>query len=203
MARRLGDRPALGYALNARMSALWGVKPGAERLATAVELGEVAEEVGDELLALHGHMWRLRELLVRGDVDAVKVEIARFEQQERGPVHPLEISFSCNVTAVMALIEGNFDAAEQAARQAMAVAQGYNPLVRPFFASLMWWTWWQRGAFATHHEEWRLGSKNLPSSIRVCAPRGPSSTARQVRRSGPSTNWALSWTWDGRARPPT
>ncbi len=162
MARRLGDLPALGYALNARMSALWGVKPGAERLATAIELGEVAEEVGDELLALHGHMWRLRELLVRGDVDAVKEEIVRFEERDRGPVHPLEASFACNVAAVMALLEGKVDAAEEAARQAMVVAQGYNELVRPLFGALMWWTWWQRGDLASSLGEFRLSVDLAP-----------------------------------------
>ncbi|MGO9854071.1 MAG: ATP-binding protein [Acidimicrobiales bacterium] len=163
MARRLGDRPALGYALNARMSALWGVQPGAERLATAIELGEVAEEVGDELLALHGHMWRLRELLVRGDVDAVREEIERFEERDGGPVHPLEASFACNVAAVMAMLEGDFEAAEQAARQAMVVAQGYNELVRPFYGALMWWTWWQRGEFTSSLEEFRLGVDMAPA----------------------------------------
>jgi len=162
MARRLGDRPALGYALNARMSALWGVKTGAERLATAIELGEVAEEVGDELLALHGHMWRVRELLVRGDVDAVKEEIARFDERDRGPVHPLEASFACNVAAIMAMLDGHFEAAERAAQQSMAVAQGYNELVRPFYAALMWWTWWQRGDLATSFEGWRIGVDEAP-----------------------------------------
>ena len=163
MARRLGDRPALGYALNARMSVLWGVEPGAERLATAIELGEVAQELGDELLALHGHMWRLRELLVRGDVAAVTEEIVRYEERDRGPVHPLEASFSCNVAAVMALLEGNFDAAERSARQAMVVAQGYNELVRPFYGALMWWTWWQRDELASSVEEFRQGVDMAPA----------------------------------------
>ena len=123
----------------------------------------MAEEVGDELLALHGHMWRLRELLVRGDVDAVTEEIVRFEERDRGPVHPLEASFACNVAAVMALLEGNVDAAEQSARQAMVVAQGYNELVRPFYGALMWWTWWQRGDFASSVEEFRLSVDTAPA----------------------------------------
>ena len=80
MARRLGDRVALGYALNARMHALWGIEPAPERLAIGTELGEIADDIGDELLALHGHMWRIRELLAQGDVDAVNEEIARFRR---------------------------------------------------------------------------------------------------------------------------
>ena len=97
MARRLGDRVALGYALNARMHALWGIGPAPERLATGTELGEIADDIGDELLALHGHMWRIRELLAQGDVDAVNEEIARFRARETGPVHPLEASYAFNV----------------------------------------------------------------------------------------------------------
>ena len=81
----------------------------------------------------------------------------RYEEREPGPVHPLEASFSCNVAAVMALLEGNFDAAERSARQAIVVAQGYNELVRPFYGALMWWTWWQRGELASSVEEFRLG----------------------------------------------
>ena len=110
MARRLGDRAALGYALNARMHALWGIEPAPERLATGTELGEIADDIGDELLALHGHMWRIRELLAQGDVDAVNEEIARFRARDTGPVHPLEASFVFNVAAMMALLAGDVEA---------------------------------------------------------------------------------------------
>ena len=108
MARSLGDRVALGFALNARMHALWGIDPAPERLAIGIELGEIADDIGDELLALHGHMWRIRELLAQGDVDAVHEEIARFGARDTGPVHPLEASFGLNVSAMMAQLEGDF-----------------------------------------------------------------------------------------------
>ena len=148
MARRLGDRVALGYALNARMHALWGIDPAAERLATGTELGEIADEIGDEQLALHGHMWRVRELLAQGDVDAVNEEIARFRARDTGPVHPLEASFGFNVTAMMALLEGDFETAEQLGQRALEVAEGHNELALSFYGALMVWTWWQRGDLA-------------------------------------------------------
>jgi DNA-binding SARP family transcriptional activator len=148
MARRLGDRVALGYALNARMHALWGIDPAAERLATGTELGEIADEIGDEQLALHGHMWRIRELLAQGDVDAVNEEIARFRARDTGPVHPLEASFGFNVTAMMALLEGDFETAEQLGQRALEVAEGHNELALSFYGALMVWTWWQRGDLA-------------------------------------------------------
>ena len=144
MARRLGDRVALGYALNARMHALWGVGAAPERLATGTELGEIADDIGDELLALHGHMWRIRELLAQGHVDAVNEEIARFRARDTGPVHPLEASYAFNVTAMMALLEGKFERAEQLGQRALEVAEGHNELALSFYGALMLWTWWQR-----------------------------------------------------------
>ena len=145
MARRLGDRIALGYALNARMHALWGIAPAPERLATGTELGEIADDIGDELLALHGHMWRIRELLAQGDVNAVSEEIARFRARATGPVHPLEASFAFNVTAMMALLAGDFETAEQMGQRALEVAEGHVELALSFYGALMMWTWWQRG----------------------------------------------------------
>jgi DNA-binding SARP family transcriptional activator/tetratricopeptide (TPR) repeat protein len=148
IARRLGDRVALGYALNARMHALWGIDPAPERLAAGTELGEIADEIGDEQLALHGHMWRIRELLAQGDVDAVNGEIARFRARDTGPVHPLEASFAFNVTAMMALLEGDFETAEQLGQRALEVAEGHNDLALSFYGTLMVWTWWQRDDLA-------------------------------------------------------
>ena len=147
MARSLADRVALGYALNARMHALWGIEPAPERLAIGTELGEIADDIGDELLSLHGHMWRIRELLAQGDVDAVHEEIARFGARDTGPVHPLEAAFGFNVSAMMAQLEGDFEKAEELGQRAMEVAEGHNELALSFYAALMLWTWWQRGAF--------------------------------------------------------
>jgi len=152
MARRIGDRSALGYALNARMHALWGIEPAPERLAIGTEIGEIADDVGDELLALHGHMWRIRELLAQGDVDAVNHEIARFEARDIRPPYPLEAAYGHNVAAMMALIAGDFEGAESLAQRAMEVAEAYNELALVIYGALMVWAWWQRdelGAFNT------------------------------------------------------
>jgi DNA-binding SARP family transcriptional activator/tetratricopeptide (TPR) repeat protein len=144
MARRLGDRNALGYALNARFHALWGIEPAPERLAVGTELGQIADDVGDELLALHGHMWRVRELLAQGDIDAVNEEVARFDARDNGPRHPLAYSYACNVRAMMALVNGDFAEAERLGPLAMELAEGYNDLALSFYGALMSWTWWQR-----------------------------------------------------------
>ena len=48
----------------------------------------------------------------------------------------------------MALLAGDFEAAEQLGQRAMEVAEGYNELALSFYGALMMWTWWQRGDLA-------------------------------------------------------
>ncbi len=162
MARRLKDRGTLGFALSNHLRLLWGPEAAAERLATAVELGEIAEETGSERLALAGHMWRVRELLVRGDVDAVDEEIARFDAGHTGPVHPLEVAFSGNAAAMLALMRGQFVVAESSARQAEEAAREYHDLARNLYAAVMWWTWWQRGELSRPDHELREAVAQAP-----------------------------------------
>jgi hypothetical protein len=149
MARRLGDRSALGHVLNARLHALRGIEPAPERLAIGTELVEIAADVDDDLLALQGHMWRVRELLAQGDVDAVDEEIERFAAAHgTGPVHPLLLSYSYNVEAMMALVYGDFEKADRLGPLAMEAAADYNEMALIFYGALMAWTWWQRGELA-------------------------------------------------------
>ena len=127
-----------------------GGSPAApERLAAGRELGEIAEDVGDELLAVHGHMWRVRELLARGDVDAVNDELSQFAARDTAPPHPLVVSLSSNLAAMMALVTGEFDDADRFARTALETAEGYNDMAFSFYGALMAWTWWQRDDLAT------------------------------------------------------
>jgi tetratricopeptide (TPR) repeat protein len=163
MARRLGDRAALGYALNARMHALWGIEPAPERLATVTELAEIAEDVGDELLALHAHQWRIRELLAQGDVDAVTDELAQFQDRDTGPMNPLVASYAYNVGAMMATVAGDFERAERLGQQALAAAEGYNELAPSFYGAMLLWTWWQRGEIVGQENTFRDVIAQSPS----------------------------------------
>jgi DNA-binding SARP family transcriptional activator/tetratricopeptide (TPR) repeat protein len=149
MARRLNDRTTLAYALNARIHALSGIAAAPERLAAGRELGEIAEDAGDELLALHGHMWRVRELLARGDVDAANHERLEFATRDTGPAHPLVLSLSSNLASMMALVSGDLDEAEWWARTALETGEGYNEMAFSFYGAMMAWTWWQRDELAT------------------------------------------------------
>ena len=199
MARGLADRVALGYALNARMHALWGIEPAPERLAIGTELGEIADDIGDELLSLHGHMWRIRELLAQGDVDAVHEEIARFGARDTGPVHPLEASFGFNVSAMMAQLEGDFEKAEELGQRAMEVAEGHNELALSFYAALMLWTWWQRGAFGPPDGPFGAAPRPRPDGVsRGVRGPGPRPCRAGRHRRGAARTRPARGSWDGR-----
>ena len=60
-----------------------------------------------------------------------------------------EATFTHNVAAMMALVAGDFQAAQGSARQALEVAEGYNDQALTFYGGLMMWTWWQRDDFAS------------------------------------------------------
>ncbi len=191
MARRLGDRSALGYALNARIHALWGIEPATERLATANELGEIADDVGDEFLALHGYMWRVRELLAQGDVDAVKDEIARYAARRTGPIHPIDASYGGNVAAMMALVAGDVDLGEALGRRALEVALPHNELAHGFYAALMVWTWWQRDELASMHTASSSSGRAEPGGLPQRACRAGPGPRRGGRDRGGARSAAL------------
>jgi DNA-binding SARP family transcriptional activator len=165
MARRLNDLAALGYALNARMHALWGSEHARERLAVGTELGLVADDIGDESLALHGHMWRMRELMAEGDMDAVRREMAAFGSRDGGPAHPLEASFALNVAAMIALVAGDSTEAELLARQALEASGADRTLAKRVFGMLMAWTWWQRDGLRTPRNELVDAVGSSPESL--------------------------------------
>jgi len=155
MARRLGDPGVLGFVLSARMQVLWGVAPARERLATSIEIGEIAEETADERLRMQGCVWRVRELLVIGAIDAIKEELAGLEGEVTGPVDPLETSFRQSTAALMALLNGDIDEATRAARRFFEESQAFGEYAQAIYVALMWWTWWQQGGLASPHHEMR------------------------------------------------
>src|SRR5262249_12048452 len=74
MARRVGDRGALAYVLDATPYAIWGPDNLDERLALADELMRLAGEIGDVRLAAEAHGWKAGHYLELGDIVAVDRE---------------------------------------------------------------------------------------------------------------------------------
>jgi AAA ATPase domain len=78
-ARALGNPVLLGSALGARHLALWEPGTARERLVLADEQLALAEETQDFQLAMHGHAWRIADLLELGEVDAANEALVRYE----------------------------------------------------------------------------------------------------------------------------
>jgi DNA-binding SARP family transcriptional activator/tetratricopeptide (TPR) repeat protein len=111
IARSVGDIRGIGYALDARHWSLWGPANVDERLAAANELLELAEESGDERLAMQGHRWRMIDLLELCDMAEVDVEIDAYTALAEKRRRPSEAPYTRFLHAMRLLLTGDFDRA--------------------------------------------------------------------------------------------
>jgi DNA-binding SARP family transcriptional activator len=148
MARAVGDATTLVYTLAARHAALWGPDAVDEQLAVADEVVRLAEGSGDRERGLVGQGWRLNDLLVLGDRAAVDEAVdtcARWAVELRQPAHRW---YATHCRAMLAMLDGRFDAVEDLISQALA----FNPQVHDQSASQSWVI----QMYALRHEEGRL-----------------------------------------------
>lgn len=68
MARRSGDRFALGWSLDVQHCAAWGVAAPGELAAIADEMLELSKQLADDELQLDAQLWRMVDHLELGDV---------------------------------------------------------------------------------------------------------------------------------------
>ena len=155
MARRLGDRDVLGLALGARMQSLWGSAPQRERLATSIELEEIAVDSGDQQRLRQANLWHIRELLATGAIDAVHRIKARHEERSRGPADPLDRSYEHNLNSLLALLAGDLGTAEQLAERGLKALDHFEAMANGMYGSLLWWAWWQQGELASPDHPFR------------------------------------------------
>jgi DNA-binding SARP family transcriptional activator/class 3 adenylate cyclase len=136
MARRVGDKATLANVLASTHRATCGPDTLPESLALAVELGHVADEVGDRRLRALAHTWLLDHQLEVGDIDAVERELdalqhlaeARKERYFKWLVGSFRGSYAhlqgrlehCETLANVALAH-RFEGRDESADQAFAV----------------------------------------------------------------------------------
>jgi tetratricopeptide (TPR) repeat protein len=134
MARGVGDPTTLLYTLAAHHAALWGPDAVVEQLAVADEVVRLAESSGDRERGLVGLVWRLNDLLILGEREAVDVAVdtcARWAEEVRQPAHTW---YARHCQAMLAMLDGRFDAAEDLVSKALA----FNPQMHDQGASQSW-----------------------------------------------------------------
>jgi tetratricopeptide (TPR) repeat protein len=123
MARRLGNRDALAYALEGRHCANMGPRTVDRRQEIADELIAVAEEIEDTERAYAGHEYRFHALLEAGDAATARQALAAMTRIAGELRQPAQLWFAGVNRAKLALFEGRFDDADGLIREAFELGQ--------------------------------------------------------------------------------
>jgi tetratricopeptide (TPR) repeat protein len=124
LARELGDPATLAYALAGRHFALWAPDtPLQERLATAAEIVQLAEQAGKRDLALVGRVWRIIDLLEQCDVATAAAEIEAFGRLATDSHEAFQEWQAVSMRAMLATMQGRLGDAEQLVQEAFSLGQ--------------------------------------------------------------------------------
>jgi tetratricopeptide (TPR) repeat protein len=149
MARAAGDPATLLYTLAARHAAMWGPDAVDEQLAVADEVVRLAEISGDRERGLAGLGWRITDLLVLGDRDAVDEAIQTCVDWAESLPQPAHRWYATHALAMIAVVDGRFDSVEDLTSTALA----FNPQLHDQSASQSW----AIQMYALRGEQGRLG----------------------------------------------
>jgi hypothetical protein len=121
-ALRTGDRATLAACLLAQHNAIWEPGNAADRLALAVQITELAEEIGDLELAAEARLLRVADLLELAD-PAFQGELAEFLRLAAALRQPRWRYAALSRLAMQALLAGRFDEVEPLVQLAAALAR--------------------------------------------------------------------------------
>jgi predicted ATPase/class 3 adenylate cyclase len=123
LARRLGDGPAIAYALHARHLAVWAPENLEERVSLSAEIIELAQQAGDSSLEITGHVWQLADLFEMGDIPRADREIDTHEELSARVGYPHFIAHGLMFRATQAMLRGEFTGAEVLAQRSLALGE--------------------------------------------------------------------------------
>jgi len=123
MARRLGDRAALAYALEGRHCANMGPQTVDRRRVIAEELIAVAGQIDDTERAYAGQEYRFHALLEAGDTATAHQAFEAMTRIAEELRQPAQLWFAGVNRAKLALFEGRFDDADDLIRAAFQLGQ--------------------------------------------------------------------------------
>jgi len=132
MARRLNDPPTLAYALAAYLPAFMSPTRTEDIIELATELIEIATEIGELERAAEGYLCRACPLLELGDVERAKEDMAEMSRLAEELRQPSQMLYVTNLRAHIALLEGDFTAADRLIHEALELgerAQRWNARV--------------------------------------------------------------------------
>jgi DNA-binding SARP family transcriptional activator len=127
IARRVGDRSTLSYALEARWGAIWWIENAAQRLAIADELVELASRSRDRERTFEAHLNRASSLYELGRLREAEAafELARNTADRLG--QPAQHWIVAEHAAMRALAQGRFLDAETLIDQALRIGAASVP----------------------------------------------------------------------------
>ncbi|MGZ4273734.1 MAG: hypothetical protein ACXVRP_08215, partial [Solirubrobacteraceae bacterium] len=120
IAAELDEPQAIALAAAARRRAYWGPGNVERRLADSTLLLRAAREATDLELTLQGHAWLVVDLLEHGDRKGVEVQIEAFSAGAESLRQPLYLWNAAVWQAMLALLDGRLEEAEQLAAAAMS-----------------------------------------------------------------------------------
>jgi DNA-binding SARP family transcriptional activator len=134
MARHAANPATLLYTLAARHAAMWGPDAVREQLAVADEVVRLAERCGDRERGLVGLGWRVTDLLVLGERDALDESIETCASWAEALRQPAYRWYANHALAMRAMLDGRYEGVEET----VATALSYNPQVHDQSASQSW-----------------------------------------------------------------
>jgi class 3 adenylate cyclase len=148
-ARRSGDPAGLAYALNALYMSRGAPEFLEERIAISDELAEAASVADLPTLVGNAHWDAMFNLLEKGEAAVARRHLEAFDRVAREIRTPTVLWQSESVKGLFALLEGDFDAAQEIADRALALSRRLeNPAGGLTFYSIQISRIWQeRGSF--------------------------------------------------------
>jgi tetratricopeptide (TPR) repeat protein len=113
MARRLGDKPSLAYALPSRYAAIWGPDNTEELRDIAEESLRVARELRDPERELESQLIRHTAYLILGDIGAARAALDAADLLAEDLKQVIHRWYVASYRTIAALFEGQLDDAER------------------------------------------------------------------------------------------
>lgn len=123
LARRAADDSTLAYVVSAQHFALWDSPDVDRRLALANEAVALAQRTRELDVEAVARLWRILDLLEKGEVSRWEAEIDELESVARALRQPRELAFAAALRAMRALWRCRFDDVEAFGQQGLAIAQ--------------------------------------------------------------------------------